>query len=518
MSIFAVPLLFSLAAAPDEPPAPKLPLGKDTTYVTAPLDKDGYIDYEAALNDRLAAGVTPETNANVLIMKALGPKPEGGRMPPEYYKRLGIDEPPLDGDYFVSLGRFLRDQFGSGQFDEIYDQETQAARRPWAAKDYPAIAAWLKASQKPLDLIAEATRRPEYYNPLVTRLRNGKERGSLIGALLPTVQRCREAAAALAARAMLRVQEGKFGDAWQDLLACHRLGRLIARGGTVIEALVGLAIDTIAGRADLAYLERADLTAAQALDRMKDLRGLPPMPPLADKIDLCERFLFLDSAELVRRGGVDALDAFARGSVPEGPDADAEKKLTGMDWVPVLRNGNAWFDRLAAAMRLQDRTERDKELDRIDRDLQALKPATSRPWIVSYILLGKDPADKKAGKIVEDALIALLMPAVRKVQNAHDRDEQAQRNLQVAFALAAYHADHGTYPMKLGDLAPQYLTAVPDDLFAGGPLVYHPWVKGYTLYSVGVNGQDDGGQSYDDDPPGDDLPVTMPLPELKTKK
>src|SRR5438094_5975588 len=56
-------------------------IGKETTYVTGPLDKDGYIDYAAALNERLGRGVTPENNACVLLWKALGPHPEGATMP-----------------------------------------------------------------------------------------------------------------------------------------------------------------------------------------------------------------------------------------------------------------------------------------------------------------------------------------------------------------------------------------------------------------------------------------------------
>ena len=54
-----------------QPPAPKLPLGKDTTYVNGPLDKYGYIDYEAALNAELSKGITPEKNAKALIILAL---------------------------------------------------------------------------------------------------------------------------------------------------------------------------------------------------------------------------------------------------------------------------------------------------------------------------------------------------------------------------------------------------------------------------------------------------------------
>src|SRR5713101_3375645 len=61
-------------------------ISKETTYVTGPLDKDGYIDYAAALNERLGKGVTPENNANVPIWKALGPHPEGATMPAEFFK------------------------------------------------------------------------------------------------------------------------------------------------------------------------------------------------------------------------------------------------------------------------------------------------------------------------------------------------------------------------------------------------------------------------------------------------
>ena len=92
------------------------------------------------------------------------------------------------------------------------------------------------------------------------------------------------------------------------------------------------------------------------------------------------------------------------------------------------------------------------------------------------------------------------------------------RNLRVAFALAAYRADHRRYPAKLGELAPKYLAAVHGDLFSGTALLYRPSEKGYLVYSVGVNGKDEGGRSLDNDPPGDDLPVAMPLPELKQKK
>jgi hypothetical protein len=518
--MIVAPFVLSLVLAADAEPAPKLPLGKDTTYVTGPLDKDGYIDYEAALNDRLGKGITPETNANVLIWKAVGPTPEGGKgMPAEYFKRLGMDEPPKDGDYFVSFGAYVKDRLKlePDQTNAKLEEQAAAVRGPWVAKDHPDIAAWLEVNEKPLAGFVEATRRPEYFNPLVSRDEDGK-RGSLMGALLPAIQKCRDAASALSARAMLRIQEGKYDDAWQDLLACHRLGRLVGRGSTLIEALVGFAIDAVASKADLQYLARADLSADQLRDRLKDLQALPPLPPLADKLDLGERFGYLDAVQQVRRGGMDALNAIADSQAPKQPAAGQQNSLAEIDWTPVLRGGNVWHDRMAAALRVKDRAERERELGKIHDDLKALKAVTNPPWIAARVVLGNGSADTKAGKVVGDILITLLMPAVQKVQQAHDRDEQLQNNEQVAFALAAYRRDEGKYPGKLGDLAPKYLTPVPDDLFSGGPLIYHPSDKGYLFYSVGVNGKDEGGRTTDDDPRGDDLPVVMPPPPLKPKQ
>src|SRR5258708_4258935 len=91
------------------PPEKKQPfsISKATTRITEPVDKDGFIDYAAALNDRLVAGVTKETNAVVGLCRVFGPKPEGVRVDAEFYKRLGIDEPSERGDYFRSLDQFL---------------------------------------------------------------------------------------------------------------------------------------------------------------------------------------------------------------------------------------------------------------------------------------------------------------------------------------------------------------------------------------------------------------------------
>ena len=95
-----------------------------------------------------------------------------------------------------------------------------------------------------------------------------------------------------------------------------------------------------------------------------------------------------------------------------------------------------------------------------------------------------------------------------QIQDAYDRMEQLQRNLRVAFALAAYRNDHIRFPQQLGDLVPKYMPTIPGDLFSGKTLIYRASDRVYLLYSVGVNGKDEAGG-------GDDLKVYMSLPEPK---
>ncbi len=214
----AVPAAQSNSAGPKTAPAkgqdkmggaaakkrrPKFTIGKETTYVPGPRDADGYIDYAAALNERLRQGVTPANNANVLLWKALGPRPEGARMSAEFYQWLGIDEPPPRGDYFLRMGDYLKEQIKSGPpagGETVFDELERSLRRPWKAVRYPHIADWLKANDKPLTVVIEAVQRSHYYLPLVPT-RTDKGSAGLVSCLLPSVQKCRELATALTARA-----------------------------------------------------------------------------------------------------------------------------------------------------------------------------------------------------------------------------------------------------------------------------------------------------------------------------
>lgn len=63
-----------------------------------------------------------------------------------------------------------------------------------------------------------------------------------------------------------------------------------------------------------------------------------------------------------------------------------------------------------------------------------------------------------------------------------------------AIAIKRFHLRHSRYPSELAELVPAWLSALPQDFLGSGPLTYRPQdAGGFLLYSVGMNGRDEGG-------------------------
>ena len=89
----------------------------------------------------------------------------------------------------------------------------------------------------------------------------------------------------------------------------------------------------------------------------------------------------------------------------------------------------------------------------------------------------------------------LVMPLFNRAAISHYRGLADRRAAAVLLAIRLYEVDHGTTPMKLDQLVPKYLPAVPIDPFApdGHVLRYVATPGAEAVYSVGENGRDDGG-------------------------
>lgn len=480
-------------AKPAEKPRPAFTISKETTRITEPLRPDGYPDFVALENAEMSRGVTPENNAAMLLVRAIGPKPIPEDIREQFFKMLGIDALKEDEKrYFIALS-----DFWETDAKERSDQLNTALSRPWTEGEFPEIAAWLDQNAGALKLVVEAVKRPKCYFPKV---------GENVLDMVLIESSFREVATSLTASGMLKLSQGKLEEARQDFLACHRLASHIGNDPLIVDALIAHRIRMTANRGDLAIPQFANLSKEQIVRLQKDRATLPNSRPVAEAIDQGERFLFLDTVRIVSQEGVNGIRRIQGGDTigftefakTWGRAIDAVL----VDWNRVVAFGNRWYDRLVIIYRMPVGSARRSQLSDFKDDLRSMA-RDFKKLPAGWLTRPRKTASDKLGTI----LCSLLLAGLTDI-NAVETTETAESNLvDVGLALAAYQADHDRYPDELKQLVPKYLAAVPVDVFSddGDELIYEQKGVGYLLYSVGKNGHDDGGKNREDRPDDESL-------------
>lgn len=91
-------------------------------------------------------------------------------------------------------------------------------------------------------------------------------------------------------------------------------------------------------------------------------------------------------------------------------------------------------------------------------------------------------------------MVRMLAPALGKSINRAIKAQASRDVALVGIALERYHLERGEYPKSLDALSPKWLKVVPNDVYTGNSLHYQLTPKnGFVVYSVGLNGNDDGG-------------------------
>ncbi|MEX0715464.1 MAG: hypothetical protein WD066_02710 [Planctomycetaceae bacterium] len=503
-----------------EAPAKGLPfrVSKETTYITEPLRPDGSPDYVAYLDATMSRGITPENNAAVLYLKAIGP----GEIPEEkraaFFAKLGIDPLPAEGKYID--GRFgapfpdLPDLTPGSDWQRFEKAFDRAGESPWKSADLPAIARLLEHNAEALRLIVEGTKRPEYYLPLFDAPPDAVSPLAGEGFFPHLIGDLRSAVRLLVRQAMLHIGEGRTAEAMDDLLACHLLARHVARRSFLVDRLIGTAFEQIARSGDVALAQQGGLSADELRGFGARLADLPPFPPIIDVYMHGERCFQLDFTIGLSRGGRGMLKGYEflwdRDTVERVQDLLAN---TDLDWNASLIRINELHDALADATRIESRAARRVAVGRIDREnekrMQAARVELER-------IVDRKAVPARVSKAFTEVVVSDVM-MTSSFLTAEDRRDAQFDLARIAVALAAHRAEHGRHPASLADLAPKQIAAIPDDLFREKPQppVYRPNDDGtgYVLYSVGPNGKDDDARTIGDEPAGDDL-VIRNLPSM----
>jgi len=467
--------------------------GYDTTRITAPSLPGGSIDYLTALDDRFGQGVTPENNAAPLLLAAWGRKAIPSNEPPDgLTDRLGMPHLPENGDYFVEYDDFAKKNPALVQANQSTDGPDElVSATSWPVTITPLTAAWIKANQKPLDLVVQASKRPRLFFPFYA----GHRPDVIEETLLPQLQFFRQTTLAVSLRALTRLQDGDAAGFEEDLMAPHRLARLLGEQVTIIEMLVGHATAELACQAERIGASSGKIPPAQLETMIGELAAPGDFPSTVANMNIGERYMMLDCLQALATLPDDRAAVVFQAMTDPRQNRPLSfppfvYRLVPVPWEQSMRVVNHAQDGLIAAMSQPSYALSLAALE--DWDSQLAQMRQSNP--VWMDMTGEWP-------------MMTLTPSSRNFLK-HDYELKAEIRLtQVALALAVYKAAHGAYPAALTDLSPDELASVPLDPFVDRPFVYAPTAKGFTLYSVGPNMVDDRGKTV---APADDIAASVP--------
>ncbi|HEY0074938.1 MAG TPA: hypothetical protein VGB77_12615 [Abditibacteriaceae bacterium] len=270
--------------------------------------------------------------------------------------------------------------------------------------------------------------------------------------------KAREMARTLNAYSHVCAAKGDWRGAARSALDGVELGHDIPRGGSLISALVGYAVQAIARRP----LE----DMASHLDAPICRRSAQRLETLHRQRVTFDRVLTEDKWTLQ----ASLLEVM--------PERDWHKGLVSVGATGIAAQLRNKFIPLNKRRLMNDVTR----------------------YMDQCIETAKQPYNRKTQPVMPDDPIAqaLISDYSRSRWNAV-RAETSNVLLMTALALRAYHLEHGAYPQKLNVLVPSYLQTIPIDPYgAGEALHYQKQSADYKLWSIGTDGKDDGGRPVED--------------------
>jgi hypothetical protein len=513
------------------PPNNRVIVSRETTYFTEPLDEDGNVLFDEAVDAIYSEGVTPDNNAMTLLYPVLRYykyRPESEREE-ELLHKIGLSREELNSNAnleFIRLDDFATDLRNSGvTFEELladvqeksiddlignnsvalYHLQYIACARPWTAEEFPRLADWLEQNRQGLDQCVEASQRERMYFPYLHQWDADEIHVEPLDDLSNILN-------ALTARAYLRMNEGRTGSAMADLIAVERLSEMIAvqpnpMGNYASHHMMDKRISQFRL---LANYGEGQATIRERHRQLRDVDSLSLVDPLQT---LASRAFFIS---LIARYGNNPQD-FTDDYFIWGSDVSTSFWANHTDWIAVLRRLNDEYDARDAALNLPTWKERSDALASIHYSVSSMQEPTLRERLTGN---STELATQEVGSVYSESALRLCG------YHNYFPDVIHLEMLRTAYALAVFQLDHGEYPGSLSDLSPEYLPMPPLDPFSGGSFVYTRIEDGYTLRSSGIDGVMDGhgienadliegsGGPFDQAfPLSDDIVYIMPEPE-----
>ncbi len=553
MGLAAIALFWLVYRRMNDSLAPvEIEISRETTAVTEPVLEDGTVSYFAYLQGKLSAGVTEENNAMRRVLEITGGEmiPQAVRL--EVLKKLSLPESLAEEDRYMDLVDFADgldpeqlpaslqispakrerilelksqirqeiDQYGSpnpqivqdylearkGSVTQlVMDRLETAGRGQWSGREYPYLAQWLDQIMPVLVDIANGTRLPRFYLPLVSY--EALDPPNLLLALQLPKEPFKELGLSMLAMAMKDVESEEMDQSFEWVLAAHRLARLLRQGWSYGSLEASVYLEHTAARTALQLMSSPEAKPSFLKEAQQRLAQIAPANDLVESFNEAGRFTALSFSNLAYRG------QSATGKPL--PAEQLRRHREAYDWNLARRLFNDWFDRLVAVAAIEDYPKRKEESAAFEEQMhqwleQAREKYRQRQGLWGRLNSLMEDAQQRR-EFLSRHMAAVMMGGAQTVLemrwaliNTLDEALCRRRMAILVAALRRRKAVVGEYPQHLESLADRWISEIPADPFSAEGFIYRKIDEGFLLYSIGRNLEDNGGDE------GEDIAVRFP--------
>ena len=373
----------------------------------------------------------------------------------------------VDGPSATPMLQAAMDNFVPFEADEAL-YEAALDGDPAALNSFE-IVAWLEGNQDAIQQFRDATQYEHRGFPMHS------EGGDLIGILLPHLGQMRNLSRAIVMEARRAELEGRPADAVGRYLDTFVSGAQVSFGPTIIESLVGNAIQAQSAGALLdsfAGPAADQIDYVQLAERIED--SYPPLRPAeqsfqgerAFMMDVLQRMYTFDPETKTYSVGQKGIEYYNSFEFSDGdrPDASFVDELNAIGFAGALEQANRHYD--------------------------AMTEAFQSPYREGAQVMRALDESVSSGEANRNPLMRAMMPALGRYYALHTRAETNRRATMLTANIKAYRQQHGSYPDSLDAFGDREMVVDP---FTDERFVYRRDGDSFTLYSLGPNGVDDGG-------------------------
>jgi hypothetical protein len=389
---------------------------------------------------------------------------------PHYEKAITLFVKPDD-----ELRKVIDAASGHPGFGGLADEEQQKIRK-WTELNEAAWQEFVAASLK------SYCYREYSYDP------NAREQDKwMFNILLPHLAATKNLARLGIWRARVQIDANQPKQAIEDCLAIARCGSHWQGKGTLIEQLVGLAISGLACGEILNIVEAKSFSATDLKHLQQQLLQIYPQGyPLMNMEG--ERLCLMDAVQhIFTEGGPGGghLVPYKLGSLGDITTGYEEESVVHLPFYTAAAMVHAGRDEtIAKGNEIYDRMGKRAKMSPYERYISDS--------------CGVDDMILKLPKY-RFFLLQMLMPAVDRASEIAYRIRAHYQATVTVLALKQWRLEKNEYPANLDELvAAGYLKELPMDPYTDKPPVYKKTNDNFTLYSVGLNFEDDGGEVFRD--------------------